>query len=68
MKKKGGVLSCACNCACVFTSMMLPAKTAVDILLSGVLMIEFNISSAFYHKPTPEYNLNHSETQLNNDS
>lgn len=48
--------------------MMLPAETAEDILLSGVLFIVFDISSAFYHKPTPKYNLNQSATQINHDS
>lgn len=48
--------------------MMLPAESAVDILLSGVLIVAFSISSAFYYKTTPKYNLNNSEIQINHDS
>ena len=48
--------------------MVLPAETAVDILVNGVLMIVVDISSGFYHMLTSKYNLNQSETQINHDS
>lgn len=48
--------------------MMLPAESAVDILLCGVLMIAVGINSAFRHKPAPKYNLTRCKTQMNHDS